>query len=266
MLTNADNKRQAELAEGIRLEPQEPKYLMYRSKCFCDLRQYDKALAYANEAIRLSPRLPGAWALRGFIRMKRKEDDAAFADFSEAIRLNSNSIDALYYRGYAQCYHTNQYEGAEKDLSQAIRLMPEHGFAILSRARANWHLGRPEQALADYDSAINLLPKYPPYAYVARGQYYKCHRLFELAISDFSEAIGLSPHDGTLLLERGNAYLRKGDLSQAIQDFTDAIQAEPKNYMAYQSRARALRALSQTLDAEKDEQNVRELRAREKMY
>lgn len=229
------NRLMAELTEAIRLEPHNATCLTRRAKCFRDLGEYEKALADANKAIRIDPRLHDAWVVRGLIRLHRLEYDPAVSDFNEA-------------------------QAAERDLTEAIQLVPNNGYAYLARARANWRLNRPEHAVADFDKAITLLPKSPPYGYVARGQYYKCRGLLDLAIADFTQAIRLSPETGAFFMERGNAYFRQNDLSRAIEDFTEAIRLEPKNYMGYQSRARLFRTLGDNFNAQKDEDKVRELR------
>ena len=160
-----------------------------------------------------------AWAVRGFIRLQREEYDAALKDFSEAIRLNPNNVNAWTGRGLIQDRYMNQYHAAEHDLTQAIRLVSNHGHAYLHRARANWHMGRAEQALADYDSAISMLPKQRPDTYVT-----------SIAFS-------------TAFLERGEVYLQKGDLARAIEDFTEAIRLDPNYYQPYEGRAKAFRTL-----------------------
>src|ERR1700687_118994 len=199
MPTDDNTRLLAELTEAIRLEPHNAECLARRAKCLSDHREYDKALADANEAIRIDLGLDYAWAVRGFIRLQREEYDAALKDFSEAIRLNPNNVNAWTGRGLIQDRYMNQYHAAEHDLTQAIRLVSNHGHAYLHRARANWHMGRAEQALADYDSAISMLPKQRPDTYVT-----------SIAFS-------------TAFLERGEVYLQKGDLARAIEDFTEAI-------------------------------------------
>ena len=278
MPTDDKNRLLAELTEAIRLDPHDAKSLARRAKCLSQLfRDFDKALADANEAIRIDPLLDDAWAVRGLIRLRRQEDDAALNDLNEAIRLNPNNVKALTWRGYIQCSYMDQDEAAEHDLTEAIRLAPDTGYAYLARARANWHLDRPELALADYDKAISLpdpsgvvsKDRFACHAYFARGQYYKCHGFLALAIADFTEAIRLStdtrlfPERAHAFLERGNAYFRKGDLSQAIEDFTEVIRLEPEYYRAYQSRARAFRTLGDNLNAQQDEDKARELRRSE---
>jgi tetratricopeptide (TPR) repeat protein len=231
---------------------------------FCELRDTDKALIDANEAIRIVPSFDDAWAARGLIRLNLQDVGSALDDFNEAIRLSPNNFNALYYRGYIQCQFRNEYQAAEHDLTQAIRIAPKYGYAYLVRARARWHCGRAEQAEADYEKAIHLLPKCPPDAYVARAQYRKCQGFWDLAIADFSEAIRLSPETAALYLERANAFLRKGELLRAMGDCSEAIRLQPKNYVAYQSRATVLRKLGDKVGAMKDEQTVRELRMEEK--
>ena len=224
----------AELTEAVRMEPHSAECLARRAKCFADLRDYDSALADANEAIRIDPLLDNAWAVRGFIRLHTEDYDAALKDFGEAIRLNPNNVNAWAFRGMSQCRYMHQYQAAEYDLSHAIRLVPERGHSYFHRALANWHLGQTEQALADYERAINLFSNKYPIAYCT----------------------------SIAFIERGRLYSQINDLAHGIEDFAAAIRLDPNCYEAYEGRAKAFRTLGDNLNAQKDEDKARELRAR----
>ena len=231
MPTDDKTRLLAELTETIRLEPHNAECLARRAKCFSDLGDDDRALADANEAITIDSRLDYAWAVRGYIHQHRQEYDAALDDYSEAIRLNPNNVNAWGGRGIIQVRHMNQYQAAELDLTRSIQLQPNRGHAYLHRARANWHLGRAEQALADYDRAISLLSQqHPPHSCTASVAFF----------------------------ERGDFYFQKNDLARAIEDFTEAIRLDPNYWEAYERRAKAFRALGDNLNAQQDEGKVKE--------
>src|SRR6266571_1457532 len=75
--------------------------------------------------------------------------------------------------------------------------------------------GDNDRAMADYNEAIRLDPRYS-LAYNGRGNTYLDKKEYDRAIADYSQSIALdpnydSPHNG-----RGNAYRSKGDVDTAL--------------------------------------------------
>src|SRR4051812_8499870 len=65
---------------------------------------------------------------------------------------------------------------------------------------------------------------------------------FEGAIADYTQAIEASPKDPVPYFNRGNAKRKKGDLDGAIADYTQTIAIDPKYADAYVNRGIAKRA------------------------
>ena len=80
--------------------------------------------------------------------------------------------------------------------------IPQDAAAYRARAFGYCDLGRYEEAIADYDKAIGLDPKYAP-AYNNRGNAYYDLGQYEEAIADYDRAIALNP-------EYADAYTNKG--------------------------------------------------------
>lgn len=100
-----------------------------------------------------------------------------------------------------------------------------------------------DQAIADFDQAISLLPKTFPMAYFNRGSAYDNQGLDDKAIADYTMAISLEPTGAGRNLEladaydyRGNVYERNGFYDKAIADFTMAISLNPDLESAYANR------------------------------
>lgn len=73
-------------------------------------------------------------------------------------------------------------------------------------------------------------------AYYDRGLAYADKGDLDQAIADYSKAIQLNPKFAAAYHNRGRAYRAKGDLDQAIADFTEAIRLNPKDTAAYLNR------------------------------
>jgi lipoprotein NlpI len=98
--------------------------------------------------------------------------------------------------------------------------------------------GNNGRALADFDEAIRLDPKFV-FAYTNRGYVYRARGNNYRAVADFSEAIRLDPKLVSTYIDRGNAYRARGDNDHAIADYSEAIRLDPKSADAYYNRGLA---------------------------
>jgi|SRR5579862_1113626 len=88
----------------------------------------------------------------------------------------------------------------------------------------------------------------------------------QIALTHFQEAVRLAtmgvtldPRQARIYNTRGYAYLRLGDFSAALADFSEAIRLRPDYANAYQNRASAQRQLGDEKSAAADSQKAMEL-------
>ncbi|WP_439403082.1 caspase family protein [Bradyrhizobium sp. DASA03068] len=97
------------------------------------------------------------------------------------------------------------------------------------------------KVIADATEAIRLKPSQA--AYNLRGSAYYDKGEYEIAISDFDDALKLGPPSGTIFHNRGNAWRGKHDYAKAIADYDMAIKADPKSAFSFQNRGISKEAL-----------------------
>ncbi len=144
---------------------------------------------------------------------------------------------AYHSRGLAY-YDNGDDDRAIADYNEAIRLDPKFAQAYSSRGLAYDHKGDLGHADPDYNEAIRLDPKFAQ-AYFNRGNAYYQKGDDDRAIADYSEAIRLDPKYAYAYNNRGTAYDRQGDDDLAIADYSEAIRLDPKFAQAYSSRGLA---------------------------
>ena len=111
-------------------------------------------------------------------------------------------------------------------------------FAYSNRGEAYWKKGEHDRAIADYDEAIKINPKFAM-PYNNRGVVYGAKGEFDRAIQDYDTAIKLFPKLANAYYNRGLAYAKKGEYDRAIQDHDQAIKLNPKDADAYYNRGNA---------------------------
>jgi len=97
------------------------------------------------------------------------------------------------------------------------------------------------KVIADTTEAIRLQPSQA--AHNLRGSAYYDKGEYEIAITDFDDALKLGPPSGTIFHNRGNAFRGKGDYARAIADYDATIKLEPKSTFSFQNRGIAKEAL-----------------------
>ncbi len=117
-----------------------------------------------------------------------------------------------------------------------IAAKKDDGRLYTLRAGAWWALNKFEEALADFDKAIEIGYQ-SPHAYASRGMFHASMRNYDRAISDYSIAIEKNPKDDASFLNRASVYMTSGKVNEALDDYTRAIELKPANAVLYQQRA-----------------------------
>jgi tetratricopeptide (TPR) repeat protein len=106
------------------------------------------------------------------------------------------------------------------------------------RGVAKWRLERLEDALADFNKAIEIYPQYAS-LYNNRGNVLFDLEKTDQALRDFNKAIELLPGYGVAYNNRGNVLHELGRNEEAVEDFKRAIAIMPGNAVPYNGRGKA---------------------------
>jgi tetratricopeptide (TPR) repeat protein len=94
--------------------------------------------------------------------------------------------------------------------------------AYNNRGFAYWRKDENDRAIADYNEAIRLDPKFAK-AYSNRGLAYRDKGDTGRAIADYTEAIRLDPKFANAYINRGLAYEKLADVARARVDFNATL-------------------------------------------
>lgn len=144
-----------------------------------------------------------------------------------------------------------RYVEAIADYDKAIAIDPKYAAACNNRGDAKSKLGRPADAISDYDQAIAIDPKNAA-AYNNRGNAKIDLGHHAEAIFDFERAILIDPKHVDAYNNRGNAKTDLGRHAEAITDFDQAIAIDPKYALAYVNRGVAKVFLGRYSEAVED--------------
>lgn len=241
-----------------------PKYIdAHNNKGYAlmSIERFPEAVAEFTAAIALDPKYYNAWNNRGQAHLKSKQADQAIADFSEAIKLVPGN--ATYLAARAEAYTlAGKTAEAEADrergkwlhqlvkLTQQAQQNPKQPAVWIARGRHLLSSGDLKPALGDFQRALKIAPENTEAhcgcaaTLLAMGQVDDAIAQCNAALAKGSSAMAASI--------RGDAYLKKGNLDYAIEDYHTAKRRDSQVAQAYKLRAEKLRAEGNAAQAEAD--------------
>ena len=157
-------------------------------------------------------------------------DEQAIADYDQAIKFNLNYARAYNNRGISY-NRLKLYENAIADYNRAIEL--DHAplsWPYNNRGNTHFNLEQYAQALADYTEAVRLDPDYVN-AYYNRGETNLKLGAYQAALSDFDRAANLDSNEW-YYYQRGLAHRLLNQSDQAQADFKQAIELTQQDLAA----------------------------------
>ncbi|HEY2051296.1 MAG TPA: DUF3857 domain-containing protein [Caulobacteraceae bacterium] len=189
--------------------------------------EYAEAVADLTRSIELDPKAAKTFYNRGVAYAGLQQSARARSDFDAALRLDPKSWKALAGRGRMRLVLGDR-AGAAADFEAAASLAPDTPDPLREAARAMDQAGRPEEALAHYNLAIQRFPSHPNRAELLNERCWLRARLgrdLTKALADCQAALALAPGYAEFLDSRALVELRLGRLDEALNDY-DAVLAE----------------------------------------
>ena len=162
----------------------------------------------------------------------------ALESFKQAIKLNPNFIKAYLGLGDAHV-SLREYAKAAGDYGKVISMRPDKArLAYFKRGEINFLLGQLQQAMADFQAAIEIDPNYAD-AHMSLGNTFFKLKSYEQAIAYYDRVLEANPDRDLAAFRRGRSYYILKEFPEAIRDFSYAIDLQPSNVEAYYYRGLA---------------------------
>jgi tetratricopeptide (TPR) repeat protein len=213
----------AEFGAAIRLDPKSPA-LRARALLYLSLEEPERALPDLDQVIVNDGSDAIAWANRGVTKAKMGDFAGAVVDCTRAIELAPTVANRVNRGNAYATLHRN--EEALADFDMALQAEPRNLPALLGRANANYVSKRLTASLEDYTHVINGDP-HSAMAYFKRGNIHLDLKEFGPAIGDYSQSLKLDPNQPVVLLNRSIAAARLGHRSEAAADQRRALTLDP---------------------------------------
>ena len=130
---------------------------------------------------------------------------------------------------------------------------------FFNRAQDKFELADYEEAILDYNKALELSPTEICLVYSMRGNARRNLGDFDSAISDQNKALDFDPLYADGYFNRAIAKFKKGDFDGAIQDYSQVLKINPNDSDAFFNRANVKKEIGDIKDACEDWRKAAEL-------
>jgi predicted O-linked N-acetylglucosamine transferase (SPINDLY family) len=149
----------------------------------------------------------------------------AAARYAEVLRVEPGNADALYYLGMMSCQDGHFADGAEY-ARQSLACEPYHARAHVLLGRALDALGQQDEALTNFDRAVELAPD------LAQAHGHRADLLSELgrneeAVESYDRALALAPDVVEDRLSRGVTLIALSRYEEAVASFDRVLALKP---------------------------------------
>lgn len=215
------------------------------------LEEADSALVVFDELLSLHPSYANAYVARARLKAEQTDTIGAMADLEHALELSHSLAYAYVIRASLYMASPNNYDKAEADISEAIRLEPKEGNLYVNRAFLRYNCDDYFGAMADYDYAIQLDPLNSAAIY-NRALLRMESRDNDRAIVDFSRVLELDPEDYRALYNRTLLYTETHNYQAALEGVNQLIDRFPELPEALYMRSDIYRKQGNMVAAERD--------------
>jgi tetratricopeptide (TPR) repeat protein len=216
----------ADRQRAVQLHPADPWLWTDLAGLRYAMGDFEAAAGDHDKAVALRPQEAVFYCNRGMARAACGDADGAFADLDKAVELKPEDPDARYLRG-SLLRQTGRPEDALADLEAAIAARPDDPLICEERALTRSALGQTVAAQSDWETALDLAPAADRACRF--GQWYVEQGQLALALDCFDHALALDGGYAPALATRGALRRTTGDTANALQDYEQAVRADPDN-------------------------------------
>ncbi|MBI5824861.1 MAG: tetratricopeptide repeat protein [Chloroflexi bacterium] len=157
------------------------------------------------------------------------------------------------FRRAGYYYMLGDYERAAQHYTHDIEKHPAHLIDhYLARASCYLLMGQKERALADIDRALKMAPNHA-FAMELRGEVYALEKNYDAALELFSRAQNINPHWAVPYFDRASILLDRSEFQPALEELNKAISLQGRMPLFYLVRSLAHFRLGNLESARKDQ-------------
>ena len=198
---------------------------------YTSTRQFDRAQAHYEKAYKLAPKNPVIIANGANAAIESRKFELAKGWVDRATG-NMNDDPRVMRERQRYLFHSGKYLESARLGYKVLEKLPKDRNASVYLAYDLYNLGRYDDVLALVNKYEGILPREPNFPLLA-GHVHKQSQLLDEAADDYSRAIQRDPKMIEAWVNRGYVSNDSQDAEQAARDFDAALKLNPKNGVAH---------------------------------
>lgn len=150
------------------------------------------------------------------INMLLQQWQYAQEEYTNILRLSPHNAEALYFRAYAYG-RQGYYDFAAADYEKVCQLVPGNLNAMIGLALSRDKQGRKTEAMSMLNHMVELFPD-SAVVYITRGNMEMERQQIEIAEYDFARAVALAPQQTDYLLLHAESLIRLNRKQEALSE------------------------------------------------
>jgi tetratricopeptide (TPR) repeat protein len=232
-----EEKREQDFNQAVELAPQNAEIVRTRGLYWLARGKPEEALTDLDKAIELEPESAEAHEARGVALMMSQKFDEALEALDKAIELNADSPTAITHKARVLAAQ-DKTDAALEQIEAALKLDPHSAGALLLRARIYQQAGDLKKAKLDVDHVLRAQPGQAQ-ALQMRALLAAGSGDFNRAIEDMKLLVKAIPDSVELQMQLALFYTANKQTDQAVAAYTEIIEKDKENWLAYRGRADA---------------------------
>jgi tetratricopeptide (TPR) repeat protein len=200
-----------------------------RAEHYKETGEWREALVWYERATKIDPSEAFAWYSRGIAEEALGDDEEASQSYSKALEQAAGQpfeADIFFRRGNIRIRY-EEWESAEADLEQAVRLVPNRAPPHLSLGITLQNLGRVDESIREFETTV-ALDSSQFRAYLRLAELFQQQGQMEKALAWTKRGQTVAPDEAWTWITDGQIHLELGKTQEALTALTHAVELEPE--------------------------------------
>jgi Tfp pilus assembly protein PilF len=220
----------AALNKAVEVDPYDARPMVKLAELNLLQQNYNLCFGYIDNALKISTYNPKAYFVRGMAYMAKQDTVSAMKNFMIAREQDATFLDPQ--REICAIYQAQDNPLTEDFMRSMLANFPDEPMVRYDLALYIQDHGRPEEALAHYDTLLMLQPSNSRLLFNKGYVYFVYLGENEQALDYFNQALQSDPTYTDALYNKGHVYEQMGDYVQAKSVYKQVLQQDPSYGLA----------------------------------
>jgi tetratricopeptide (TPR) repeat protein len=223
-------QKPCDITDALNINPSDAIALFYKGKRFSYTKKYSDAIKCYSQALRYKPDMLLAYVYRAMAYELTKNYESAGKDYAAAWELTNRANTFIAFR-LAYIY-TDKHDFENAIICFSAIIKNDNGgvcWAYDNRAILYEEMHRFDEAIEDYTAMLKYDDYWSESIHVKIAEVYIKMGLFDKAIEECESTGEDDAYPVEALITQGKAYMKKGDIENALDDFNAVIESDSES-------------------------------------